>query len=71
MKEYANCIDCGTEFCPCKLAETGECILCSQLQGEHFCDCLNWNGVCIYQELYNNGMKAKKGRYKKAFFYFP
>ena len=61
-KEYANCIDCGTEFCPCKLAETGECILCSQLQGEHFCDCLNWNGVCIYQELYNNGMKAKKGR---------
>lgn len=62
MKEHANCIDCGTEFCPCKLAETGECILCSQLQGEHFCDCLNWNGVCIYQELYNNGMKAKKGR---------
>lgn len=61
-KEYADCIDCGTEFCPCKLAETNECILCSQLQGEHFCDCLNWNGVCIYQELYNNGMKAKKGR---------
>lgn len=61
-REKADCIDCGTEFCPCKLAEAGECILCSQLNGKCFCDCLNWNGVCIYQELYNNGMKAKNGR---------
>lgn len=61
-KEKMDCIDCGTEYCPCKLAESGECIICSQLQGECFCDCLNWKGVCIYQELYNNGGKAKEGR---------
>lgn len=57
-----DCIDCGTEYCPCKLAEAGECIMCSQLQGECFCDCLNWKGVCIFQELYDNGGKAKEGR---------
>ena len=62
FKETIDCIDAGTEYCPCHLAESGECILCSQLQGSHFCDCLNWNGVCIYQELYNNGNKAKEQR---------
>ena len=61
-KEKMDCIDCGTEYCPCKLAESGECIICSQLQGECFCDCLNWKGVCILQEFYNNGNKAKEGR---------
>jgi len=62
VKEKVDCIDCGTEYCPCKLAESGECILCSQLQGKCFCDCLNWKGVCIYQEFHYNGMKAKEGR---------
>lgn len=62
LKETIDCIDAGTEYCPCHLAESGECILCSQLQGSHFCDCLNWNGVCIYQEFYNNGNKAKEQR---------
>ena len=62
IKEKIDCIDCGTEYCPCKLAESGECILCSQLHGECFCDCLNWKGVCVYQEFYNNGLKAKEGR---------
>lgn len=62
FKETIDCIDAGSEFCPCHLAESGECILCSQLQGSHFCDCLNWKGVCIYQELYNNGNKAKEQR---------
>ena len=62
VKEAIECIDCGTEFCPCKLAETGECLICSQCQGEAFCDCLNWKGVCIYQELNNNNNKAKEGR---------
>ena len=50
------------QACPCKLAESGECIVCSQLQGGCFCDCLNWNGVCIYHEFINNGSKAKEGR---------
>lgn len=62
FKETIDCIDAGTEFCPCHLAESGECIICSQLQGSHFCDCLNWKGVCIYQELHDNGNKAKEQR---------
>ncbi|CUN50445.1 sulfide/dihydroorotate dehydrogenase-like FAD/NAD-binding protein [Sarcina ventriculi] len=60
--EMIDCIDAGSEFCPCHLAEEGECILCSQLNGRCFCDCRNWKGVCIYQEFKNNGDKAKEGR---------
>ena len=62
IKEAVDCIDLGTEYCPCKLAESGQCLICSQCQGQCFCDCLNWKGVCVYQELYNNGNKAKEGR---------
>ena len=62
FNKKVNCIDCGTEFCPCKLAESNECLVCSQLQGSCFCDCINWNGVCVYQELHNNNGKAKKER---------
>ena len=62
FKESIDCIDAGSEFCPCHLGESGECILCSQLQGQKFCDCCNWKGVCIYQELHDNGGKAKEGR---------
>ena len=62
MREIIDCIDAGTEFCPCHLAESNECILCSQLQGSCFCDCLNWNGVCIYHDFISNGSKAKEGR---------
>lgn len=62
IKEPVQCIDLGTEYCPCKLAENGQCLVCSQCQGECFCDCLNWKGVCVYQELHNNGNKAKEGR---------
>lgn len=62
FKEAIDCIDAGTEYCPCHLAESGECLLCSQLHGSHFCDCLNWKGVCIYQEYFYNGNKAREGR---------
>lgn len=62
FKEASDCIDAGTEYCPCHLAESGECILCSQLHGSCFCDCSNWKGVCIYQEFMDNKSKAKKGR---------
>lgn len=57
-----DCIDAGTEYCPCYLAETGECIMCSQLQGKVFCDCLNWKGVCIYQEYIWNRSHSKENR---------
>jgi NAD(P)H-flavin reductase len=60
--EIRDCIDAGTEYCPCHLAETGDCLLCSQLNGKKFCDCINWKGVCIYQEYIWNQGKAKKGR---------
>jgi NAD(P)H-flavin reductase len=62
IKEAVDCIDAGTEYCPCKLAEYGQCLICSQCQGKVFCDCLNWKGVCIYQEFHNNNSKAKDGR---------
>lgn len=62
FKETIDCIDAGSEYCPCHLAESGECILCSQLHGSCFCDCSNWKGVCIYQEFKYNGEKAKDAR---------
>lgn len=65
--EPYNCIDCGSEFCPCHLAESGNCILCSHLDGKDFCDCVNWNGVCIYQEFAQNNFKAKAGRKYQGF----
>ncbi|MCM0648977.1 sulfide/dihydroorotate dehydrogenase-like FAD/NAD-binding protein [Clostridium swellfunianum] len=60
--EIRDCIDAGTEYCPCHLAETGDCLTCSQLNGKTFCDCINWKGVCIYQEYIWNSGKAKQGR---------
>ena len=60
--EMIDCIDAGTSFCPCHLAETNECILCSQLQGQKFCDCKNWKGTCIFQELIWNNEQSKAER---------
>lgn len=44
-----NCVDAGSENCPCYLAATGDCLTCSRLQGKDYCDC-SWRGVCIYNE---------------------
>ena len=60
--EITDCIDAGTDYCPCHLAEVGQCILCSQLSGKTFCDCINWKGVCIYQEYVWNGNKPRAQR---------
>ncbi|MBN4063074.1 MAG: hypothetical protein COA82_00905 [Alkaliphilus sp.] len=46
-----GCVDVGSEYCPCYLAEMNNCITCSRLRGEEFCDC-NWSGICIYNEFY-------------------
>ncbi len=56
------CVDYGSRFCPCILAETGGCVVCSQVNGKDFCDCKASGGVCIKQELLRNGGKAKPGR---------
>lgn len=61
MSNTHCCIDAGSEFCPCILAETLDCISCSQLQGVNKCDC-SWNGVCIYNELKISNGKVNSGR---------
>lgn len=62
MFKYVDCIDAGTEYCPCSLAERGECIICCQLRDKNVCDCLNWKGSCICQEFLANNKKSKKNR---------
>jgi len=61
MEHRLECIDAGSEYCPCYLAETNDCITCSHLQNKDFCDC-NWRGVCIYQEYVMNKNKSKAQR---------
>ena len=56
------CADYGSRFCPCILAVTGGCVVCSQVNGKAFCDCKASGGICIKQELLRNGGKAKPGR---------
>ena len=56
-----TCIDVGTEHCPCALALTGDCLVCSRLQGKDCCDC-KWSGVCVYEELVQNGGKVRGTR---------
>jgi NAD(P)H-flavin reductase len=48
-----NCADAGTPNCPCPLAETGDCLICSRLAGHDTCDC-DWAGVCVYNEFIQN-----------------
>lgn len=57
--KYMNkiCVDAGTVNCPCPLAETGDCLLCSRLAGEDKCDC-DWCGLCIYNEFVQNDKTA-------------
>lgn len=56
-----KCIDALSPYCPCYLAETQSCIVCSVLQGKDTCDC-NWQGFCVYQEYIWNGRKKKNFR---------
>lgn len=61
IQHRIECVDIGSEYCPCHLAETNDCLICSHLQGKEFCDC-NWRGVCVYQEYVWNGNKSKNLR---------
>lgn len=60
---YINslCADVGTVNCPCPLAETGDCLICSRLAGCEECDC-RWAGVCIYNEYIQNGSVVRSSR---------
>lgn len=42
-----KCVDAGSEYCPCYLAENGHCFVCSLLAGAESCDC-RWSGSCSY-----------------------
>lgn len=59
MYRVIDCIDAGSDYCPCQLAEKKECILCPMLNGNAFCDCVNWKGTCIYQEFIWNKQKSR------------
>ncbi|KAB3532543.1 sulfide/dihydroorotate dehydrogenase-like FAD/NAD-binding protein [Alkaliphilus pronyensis] len=59
--EGDQCIDAGSEYCPCYLAEMNSCITCSRLRGKDYCDC-NWPGLCIYQEFHFLNQKKKNIR---------
>ncbi len=55
MLKLYKCIDSGSEYCTCSLSDTKDCISCSHLRGDDFCDC-TWNGVCIlYEYIMKNG----------------
>lgn len=56
-----DCIDAGTENCPCYLAQTGDCLTCSRLQGRECCDC-SWRGVCIYNEFVQGNGRVNNPR---------
>lgn len=58
-----DCIDAGTENCPCYLALTGDCLTCTRLRGNDNCDCdCNWRGVCIYNEFILGNKKVNNPR---------
>lgn len=59
------CIDAGSKFCPCSLADTGECLTCSILRGEEQCDC-DWRGVCILNEYRFNRKRSRGPRPEQA-----
>lgn len=60
---YMNrfCADAGTVNCPCPLAETRDCLVCSRLSGKECCDC-RWTGVCVYNEYVQNDQMVRTKR---------
>ncbi len=64
--EGDHCIDAGSEYCPCYLAEMNCCITCTRLKNKCYCDC-NWRGVCIYQEYhFLNYQKREPREYQEV-----
>lgn len=55
------CVDCGSQYCPCHLAYTGDCIKCSLIRGEKTCDCV-WQGICVYNEVQHSNEKLVNER---------
>ena len=59
------CADVGTRNCPCPLAETGDCLVCSRLSGARECSC-RWAGVCVYNEYMQNGSMVRTKRQDRS-----
>lgn len=59
------CADVGTRNCPCPLAETGDCLVCSRLSGARECSC-RWAGVCVYNEYMQNGSMVRTKRKNRS-----
>ena len=56
-----KCSDAATENCPCYLAETQDCLMCSRLNGSDRCEC-NWTGVCVLSQFMFNNRKISNPR---------
>lgn len=48
-----NCYDIGSEVCPCVLAKSGNCVVCTKNNGGSCSQC-NWHGICITTLLHQN-----------------
>jgi len=61
MKQnISECIDINSKYCPCLLAQTNQCLVCSHLKGEVTCDC-HWTGTCIlYEQHWQNNLHHGK-----------
>ncbi len=56
-----RCIDVGRQGCPCALAASGHCLVCSKLNGEN-CDNCGWQGTWIYTLYQQNGHHLAENR---------
>lgn len=57
-----RCIDAGRPgSCPCALAEHGNCLICSRINGGSCEDC-SWQGSCIYSLYEQDGRRVIEGR---------
>lgn len=56
-----RCIDNGHEGCPCTLAQSGNCLVCSRLNGGT-CDDCSWQGACVYALYEQNGRQIIQER---------
>lgn len=57
----APCFDALSQYCPCDLADLGQCVSCSLLRGQETCTC-GWSGLCVYSQFLSNRSKPKPGR---------
>ncbi len=44
-----TCHDAGSPWCPCILADVGDCPVCPVLRGLNTCDECHWTGLCVYE----------------------